>query len=102
MNSIITNNLDKIQSLCRQYRVKELYAFGSVIDERKFNDKSDVDLLVEFREVPLMEYADNYFDLLFSLQNLLKRDVDLVTVKSLKNPVFIRVVNRTRIPVYSA
>jgi len=48
MNPIITKNISQIESLCKKYKVKELYAFGSVTDEKKFNDKSDVDLLVNF------------------------------------------------------
>ena len=102
MNAIITNNLDRIQSLCRQYKVKELYAFGSVTDEATFNEKSDVDLLVEFDDATVLEYPDNYFDFIENLENLFERQVDLVSAKSLRNPVFIRIVNRTKIPLYAA
>ena len=49
MNSIITNKQTEISQLCKEYGVKELYAFGSVVRE-DFKFYSDVDLLVEFSE----------------------------------------------------
>ena len=42
--------------------LKSLYAFGSVLSD-KFNDESDIDLIVNFSDVQLLDYADNYFDL---------------------------------------
>ncbi len=101
INAIINNNLEKISSLCKQHKVKKLYAFGSVT-RSDFKESSDIDFLVDFDSMPVLEYADNYFELADELANILNRKVDLVTLKSLKNPVFIRVINRTRIPVYAA
>ena len=57
---IITNNINQIKTLCQEHKVKELYAFGSATTD-KFNEESDVDLLVEFGEVSIEKYADNYF-----------------------------------------
>ena len=50
-----------ILELCKKHRVKELYAFGSVITER-FNDRSDVDFIVDFKRMPLKIYSDNYYN----------------------------------------
>jgi predicted nucleotidyltransferase len=58
----------EIENLCRQYNVKTLYAFGSVLTDR-FNSDSDVDLIVDFREIPLESYADNYFDSKYMTKN---------------------------------
>ena len=49
-----------INKLCKQNRVKSLYVFGSVLTD-KFNDKSDIDLLVEIDSNDPLVYADNYF-----------------------------------------
>ena len=38
---------NSLSALCKQYRVKKLYAFGSVLTER-FGKESDVDLVVDF------------------------------------------------------
>ena len=96
---IITNNINEIKTLCKKHRVKELYVFGSAVSD-KFNDESDVDLLVEFDEMDVLSYADNYFDLIDQLKIVFKRETDLVTVKSIKNPVFKRIINRTKVPLY--
>jgi predicted nucleotidyltransferase len=69
--------LPEITQLCRQHKVKTLYAFGSVLTE-KFGNDSDVDLIVKFQNIPVEDYADNYFDLKFSLQDMFKRPVDLL------------------------
>ena len=81
--------------------MKELYIFGSVTG-KKFSEKSDVDLLVNFKSMPIFNYADNYFDLLEDLEKVLKRKVDLITLKSLKNPYFIEEVNETKRKIYEA
>jgi len=101
MNPIITKNISQIESLCKKYKVKELYAFGSVT-RKDFKKNSDVDLLVNFKKLPLLDYADNYFDLIYSLEDVFKRRVDLLTIKSLKNPYFIEEVNETKVKVYES
>ena len=75
----------EIERLCKAYHVKRLYAFGSVLTE-KFNSNSDIDLLVDFRDLRLEDYADNYFDFKFSLEEIFKRPVDLLEEKAMKNP----------------
>jgi len=98
--TVITNNISAIRTLCQEHKVKELYAFGSAVTSN-FTDQSDVDLLVEFQEMDVLMYADNYFDLMNKLNLVFKRETDLVTTKSINNPVFQRVVNRTKVPLYS-
>lgn len=44
---LIELNLQRIFDLCRTHRVKSLAVFGSILTDR-FNDNSDVDLLVNF------------------------------------------------------
>jgi uncharacterized protein len=48
-----------------------------------------------------MSRADQYFGLLEALESLFRRDVELVTLNSLRNPYFIRAVNNTRLPLYA-
>jgi hypothetical protein len=79
--------------------VKTLYAFGSVLTE-KFNEESDVDFIVDFQDVDLLKYADNYFDLKFSLEDTLKRSVDLLEEKAIKNPYFKKAVEQQRKLIY--
>jgi len=79
--------------------VKSLYAFGSILTD-KFNDQSDIDLIVDFRDVQLLDYADNYFDLKFSLEDTLKRSVDLLEKKAIKNPYFKKAVEKDMQLIY--
>jgi predicted nucleotidyltransferase len=88
-----------IVKLCKTYKVKSLYAFGSILTD-KYNNQSDIDLIVDFSNVPLEDYADNYFDFKFSLQDILKRPVDLLEEKAIKNPFFKQSVNQQRQIVY--
>jgi len=48
------------------------------------------------------DYADNYFDLCDDLESLLGRKVDVVTLKSVRNPYFKASVFKSRQLVYSA
>ena len=101
MNSIIENNKYSIEKLCKENKVDKLYVFGSVLNE-KFNEKSDLDFLVSFnKNIELLDYADNYFNFLFSLEDLFSRDIDLVTEKSLKNPYFIKELENTKQLIYA-
>jgi len=88
-----------ISNLCKKYNVKSLYAFGSVLTD-KFTDKSDVDMIVAFNQMPVEDYADNYFDLKFTLQDILKRPVDLLEEQAIKNPYFLQNINNTRQLIY--
>ena len=88
-----------IKRLCVLYNVKTLYAFGSAVTDRLTN-KSDVDFLVDFNSIDLKKYADNYFNLKFSLQDILKRPIDLLEEKAIKNPYFKQAVNNQRKLVY--
>ena len=90
---------NQINALCEKHKVKSLYAFGSVLTP-DFNIHSDIDLIVDFKEVDVKDYADNYFDLKFSLQDIFKRQIDLLEEQAIKNPYFKQVVNKTKELVY--
>ena len=81
------------------HKVKSLYAFGSVLTDG-FAKQSDIDLIVDFSNIGVEDYADNYYDFKFSLQELFKRPVDLLEEKAIKNPYFRQFVNRKRQLVY--
>ena len=85
--------------LCQMHKVKSLYAFGSVLTD-SFNKESDIDLIVDFSNMEVEDYADNYFDFKFSLQDIFNRNVDLLEEKAIKNPYFRQSVNEQRQLVY--
>jgi uncharacterized protein len=90
---------EDIHKLCATHNVKYLYAFESVLTD-SFNSKSDIDLLVDFYPIQPDDYADNYFDLKFSLQEILKRPIDLLEENAIKNPFFKQAVNQKKQLVY--
>jgi predicted nucleotidyltransferase len=62
-----------------------------------FHADSDIDLLVSFEEMDILDYyADNYFAFLEALQKLFKREVDLVIEKNISNPILLESILSTR------
>ena len=57
---------------------------------------------MEFLPLAPGRYADAYFGLLESLQELFGRPVDLVVASSIKNPYFRGTVERTKALLYAA
>jgi predicted nucleotidyltransferase len=97
--NILNTYKNQINELCESHKVKYLYAFGSVLTT-SFDSKSDVDLIVDFWEIDVKDYADNYFDLKFSLEDILKRPIDLLESQAIKNPYFKQAVDQTKELVY--
>jgi uncharacterized protein len=97
--SIVDKNIDKIRALCYKHKVKRLFVFGSILNDN-FNKSSDIDFLVDFSGVDLYDYADNYFDLKKSLEDLLNRQIDLLEEKALKNPYFKETIDSSKKLIY--
>ena len=98
---LIELHITKILELCRRYKVKTLYVFGSILTPR-FRKDSDIDLLVRFKkdEINLLDYADNFYDFQTSLETLLGRKIDLVCEDSIKNPYFRQEVDTKKRLLY--
>ncbi|MBR6031686.1 MAG: nucleotidyltransferase domain-containing protein [Bacteroidaceae bacterium] len=99
MNQIITDSFDKIEALCKRHSVQSLSVFGSVLTPQ-FNPDSDIDFLVHFNTDGIADYVTNYFSLKHSLESELGRPVDLVEDKSIRNPIFRRNIDKTKVPLY--
>jgi len=102
MIDLIKQNRQTLEALCRKYRVGRLELFGSAAAGDFDRQSSDVDFLVEFLSLETGQAADNYFGLLFDLQDLFSRPVDLVMEGAIKNPYFLEAVKLSREPVYAA
>lgn len=92
-------NINRIVELCKHNKVKSLFAFGSVIRE-DFNDTSDVDLVVDFDEKDPVKYTDLYFNLKIKLEELLKRQIDLLEERAIKNPYFREELENKKVKIY--
>ncbi|NOQ53849.1 MAG: nucleotidyltransferase [Thermoplasmata archaeon] len=86
--------MDAIETLKRHrgdvdaFGVHRIGVFGSHA-RGKEHETSDVDVLVEFNEATF----DNFMDLIFYLEDLFGRDVDLVTINAL-SPYIESIVRR--------
>lgn len=92
-------NINLINSLCEIHSVEKLYLFGSATGNT-FSKKSDIDFLVKFKYIDLEKYFDNYITLKEKLKNIFKREVDLVEEQTLKNPILISSINKSKELIY--
>jgi len=95
----IDKHLDKLKKLCEKYYVAELYLFGSLA-RGEISKESDIDFLVRFSGVNPVDYFDNYMDFKESIEKLFSRNIDLVEMQTIKNPVLKKSINRNKIKLY--
>ena len=96
---VISDHIGQIKNLCAQHRVRSLFAFGSVTNE-KFKASSDIDLVVDIDAPDPLEYADHYFELKFQLEQILQREIDLLEQKAIRNSFLRQEIDRTKVLVY--
>lgn len=94
---MIVKDKDQILTLLNAHRrelqnfgVKRFGLFGSFVRNQQ-NNRSDVDLLVEFR--PEKKSFDNFMHLAFFLEEKLGRKVELVTPESLSPYIGPRILS---------
>jgi len=96
---LIENHIDSLTALCNTYNVDKMYIFGSALNSN-FNAKSDIDFLVKFKNIELSKYFENYMNFKENLKKLFGRDVDLLEEQTLRNPILIKSINRSKELVY--
>ena len=89
-----------LTQLCVKNKVKSLYAFGSVLTNR-FDNDSDIDMVVDIDSANPLEYADCYFNLKFALQDLLNRPVDLLENKAIRNNYLRQEIDNSKQLIYA-
>ena len=92
-------NLNRIRMLCEQYKVRTFSAFGSVTRD-DFSSESDIDFVVDFNENDPFEYTNLYFQLKEKLENLFKRQIDLIEYRAIKNKYFKKELDETKVLIY--
>lgn len=102
MNTLISEKLAELSSLCEQRKVRRLALFGSAAAGGFSQDQSDLDFIVEFEPMVPVVYAENYFKLLEDLERLFGRKIDLVEYGPIKNPYFKKEIDETQIVIYEA
>lgn len=99
MNSIVSSNLLEIKDLMRKHGVIKAYLFGSAATDN-ISEASDVDFMVSFNpDLTYTDYGNNYFKLMYALQQLLKKEVDIVAEETITNPYLLQSINSQKIAV---
>jgi uncharacterized protein len=102
MNSLLDRRSDDVAEICRRHGVERLEAFGSAGRTDFDSSSSDLDFIVRFSLPHDRGYADRYLDLAEALEKLFGRPVDLLTERSLRNPIFKQAIAADRRIVYGA
>ena len=91
---------EELEKACIAFQVNELYAFGSILTDQ-FKADSDIDFIVSILSKDPLEYAENYFELKFTLEKIFNRKIDLLEQKAIKNKTFQNLVNQQKMLVYA-
>ena len=78
-SKIILETIKNEKKELKEKGVKKIGLFGSYAKDKQ-KKKSDIDFLVEFDKIS----ADNFFGVLFFLEKLFRRKIDLVIEEDLK------------------
>ena len=106
MIELITNNINEITDVCKKHHVKELFVFGSAVRENDFTNNSDVDLLVNFENLPLetneqiFYMIENRDKLHERLKEIFKKEIDLIEEKNISNKYLRYFINKEKKLVY--
>ncbi len=102
MSPIVTDNRERVVELCEQFRVETLEVFGSAARDEFVPGESDVDFLVDFEEPNSLGIADRWFGLKDELSAALGCEVDLVSMRAIRNRVLRAEIERTKDLLYAA
>lgn len=96
---ISNKDIEQIKLLCKEHRVKSFSVFGSVLTDN-FSADSDIDFVVDFDEKDPIKYTDLYFQLKDKLELILKRQIDLIEERGIKNPFFRKEIEESKVLIY--
>lgn len=88
-----------IKVICKDYRVKQLHAFGSILGD-SFTPDSDIDFLVEIDSSDPYEYTDLYYGFLSELERFLDRRIDLLEVRAPRNEFIQNEIDKSKVTLY--
>jgi len=89
-----------IREYCRRWRIDELSIFGSALRD-DFRPESDIDVLVSFDAEAQWSLFD-WVNMIKELEEILGRDVDLVSKRGLRNPYRRNEILKNRDIIYAA
>lgn len=102
MNPLIEQHRQEIEALCRQYCVKRLEVFGSILRDDFDPARSDVDVLIEFDGSTPTRRFDHYLAFKQGLERIFGLPVDVIEFGALRNRRLQHHIARNKQPVYAA
>ena len=91
--------INQITDICRKHNVRKLFAFGSILTDR-FEQQSDIDLIVDFDKKAISDHFSNFFDFKYSLEDILGRTVDLLEEQPIRNSYLKKSIESTKTLIY--
>jgi hypothetical protein len=96
----ISKNRNNFVILCKDHKVKYLYAFGSSVTENFDPNRSDIDLLVEIDSEDPIDRGEKLLSLWDLFENFFNRKIDLLTENSIRNPFLRKSIDSTKVLIY--
>ena len=97
----MNTDISALQQLCQEFRVKELYLFGSVAVDN-LSESSDLDFIVQFDRPGYEGAFDQFMDFKHQLEEIYGRPVDLYHQTTFRNRIFQQEVENTKKLLYAA
>jgi predicted nucleotidyltransferase len=94
-------NTKELRQLCREFKVKELYLFGSAATGN-FSSDSDLDFIVKFDRDGYAGAFEQFIGFKQQLEKIYGRPVDLYHQKKFRNPIFQQEVDQSKQLLYAA
>jgi len=91
---------NQIERICTALSVQRLDLVGSAARDDFQPDRSDIDVLVDFKGKERL--FERYFDLKQQLELCFGRQVDIIQSTALKNPFVKKTIDRDRIAIYES
>lgn len=80
--------------------IKYLYAFGSAITDQFDLTNSDIDLLIELDHTDPLKKRETLLKLWDEFEAFFHRKVDLLTERSIKNPILKQSIDNSNMLIY--
>lgn len=94
--------LAAITTACSQHQVQRMHVFGSALRADFDPNRSDLDLLVEFKAIDSTQLVRAYFDLERQLLEITGKPVDLVMADAVRNRYVLADIEATKQLIYEA
>ena len=102
MRQFLETKRAEIAELCRTHHVQRLSVFASAVRDDFDAARSDIDVVVDFQDMPIQEYSDTSSHCVSSWPGTFSRPVDLLTWKSIRNPYILHEVQAEHVDLCAA